>query len=139
MQILLHRDITDRILAVFHQVHYELGAGFLESVYKTAMAIALMQAGLQVEREVPLAVYFRGLRIGSFRADLLVNSLVILEVKAVRQPVAAADAQLLNYLRCSDLEVGLLLNFGQRASFKRMLYTNDRKILPTAIRTTPFK
>ena len=126
---LLHGHITKQILGAFYQVHHELGFGFVESVYSAALAMVLTELGLRVEREVPIAVYFRGARVGSFTADKIVESAVVVEQKAVHSLPPIWEAQLLNYLRSTKLEVGLLLNFGPRATFKRLVWTNDRKLL----------
>ena len=127
---LLHQAITDAILGNFFQVHRELGPGYVESIYATAMAVALTQAGFRVKREVPIAVYFRGVEVGFFRADMVVEEVVLLEFKAGRDPNPEFEARTLNYLHCTRLELGLLLYFNQRATFKRLIYTNDRKLLP---------
>lgn len=124
---LLHGDLTRQIVAGFYQVHSEMGSGWPESVYAGAMECMLSEMGLQVQREVPMAVYFHGKVIGEFRADTIVNSRVILEYKTSVRSVELAEAQLLNYLRCTDLEVGLLLKFFEKATFKRLFLTNDRK------------
>jgi GxxExxY protein len=124
---LLHADLTSRIIAGFYQVHFEMGTGWPESVYAGAMECMLSELGLEVRREVPLPVYFHGKLIGQFRADTVVNSTVILEYKTTVRAVEVAEAQLLNYLRCTDLEVGLLLKFFERATFKRLFLTNDKK------------
>jgi len=126
-ETLLHRDLTDQIIGVFYAVYNELGFGFLESVYESAFAIALETAGHSVQRQVGMAVWFRGINVGDFRADLIVDHAVIIEVKAVRILEAAHEAQILNYLRCTNLEVGLLFNFGPRPAFKRMAFANERK------------
>jgi GxxExxY protein len=130
MRDLLHKEITDRILGGFFQVHWELGSGYLESVYVNGMEVALTEAGLRVEREVPVSVHFRGRRIGTFRADMIVESVVLLEFKAGDRLDPSAEPQLLNYLRASRLQVGLILHFGPKASFKRRVITNDRKVIP---------
>jgi len=122
-----HRELTEKIIGVFYEVYNELGHGFLESVYEEAMAVALPQAGLKVERQVPLRVTFRGVVVGDFRADLLVESAVLLELKASRDIDPAHEAQLLNYLRATEIEVGLLLNFGPKPQFKRLVFENSRK------------
>ena|SRR5947207_2488659 len=127
---LLHKEITDRILGAFYQVHWELGPGYVESVYVQAMEIALTDDGLRVEREVPVSVYFRRRRVGTFRADMIVESVVLLEFKAGDRLDPSAEPQLLNYLRATKLEVGLILHFGPKAVFKRRVVTNDRKIIP---------
>ena len=111
-----HRDLTEKIIGVFYAVYNELGHGFLESVYEQALALALVQAGLNVQRQVPVVVWFRGQKIGDFRADMLVEGLV-LELKAARTIDQAHEKQLLNYLRATDVEVGLLLNFGLGPNF----------------------
>jgi GxxExxY protein len=122
-----HSELTRRIVGVFFQVYGELGFGFLESVYRTAMAIALREAGLRIESEVELYARFRGRSIGIFRADLVVEGAVLVELKAARSIEQAHIAQLLNYLRCTVIEVGLILNFGPAPKVRRLVLTNDRK------------
>jgi len=124
---LLHRDLTEKIIGVYYEVRRELGSGFLEKVCHRAMVIALRQAGLQVEEQVRLPVYFRGILIGEFYADIVVNGLVLIEVKCRRVLEPHDKAQLMNYLCASDLEVGLLFNFGAAVQFDRTVFTNDRK------------
>jgi GxxExxY protein len=120
-------EVTEKIIQVFFAVYNELGCGFLESVYEEAMAIALVQAGLVIERQLPTPVWFRGRQIGDFRADILVNRLVLVELKAARAIELAFEKQLLNYLRATEIEVGLLLNFGARPEFRRFAFDNQRK------------
>jgi GxxExxY protein len=120
---LLHRDVTRVILGAFYAVHTELGFGFLEAVYKNAIVVLLRNAGVQVDREVEFDLAFHGASIGVYRADLIVESKVVVEVKSGRVIDPPQCAQLRNYLRASNLEVGLLLNFGQSAEFKRMIST----------------
>jgi GxxExxY protein len=122
-----YEETTENIIGVFYEVYNELGNGFLESVYEQAMTIALSEAGLQVVRQSPITVHFRGQVVGDFRADLLVNNQVIVELKAVRAIERAFEAQLMNYLRATNIEVGLLMNFGPKPEFKRFIYDNDRK------------
>jgi GxxExxY protein len=122
-----HSQVTDLVLKVFYDVYNELGGGFLESVYHKALAMALRQSGLAVSVEVPVPVYFRGVAIGDFSADLTVNQCVLLELKAVAVLDKTHDSQLLNYLRATDFEVGLLLNFGPKPHFKRFLLDNHQK------------
>lgn len=129
---LKHSEITEQIIGVFYDVYNELGEGFLESVYNNAMSLALEQAGLRVAREVSLPVFFRGEMIGDFRADLIVNGLVIVELKSARAIESSHEAQIYNYLRSTEIEVGLLLNFGPRAQFRRVAFENSRKKLPKA-------
>ena len=124
---LLHEELTDQLIGIYYDVYNELGYGFLESVYEEAMEIALEQEGLQVGRQVPLEVWFRSKQIGEFRADLIVEDLVILEMKACRTLGPTHEAQVLNYLRATNLEVGILLNFGPKPQFKRLVFQNTRK------------
>ena len=114
-------NITREVIGAFFDVYNELGHGFAEGVYQRALPIALASRGVGVEREVPLRVLFRGEPVGDYRADLVVEQRVIVEVKAVEKLVAAHDAQLLNYLRATGLQLGLLLNFGPRATFRRLV------------------
>jgi GxxExxY protein len=122
-----HRDMTERIIGAFYDVYNELGFGFLESVYHRAMLHALVQSGLRVETEVNLPVYFRGYLVGDFAADIFVERTVILELKAVEELHPAHEAQLLNYLKASPIELGLLFNFGPKPRFRRLVFSNDRK------------
>jgi GxxExxY protein len=130
---LKHQELTRRIIGVFYEVYNELGPGFLESVYAEALALALRQAGLIVEREMPLAVHFRGNLVGQFRADLIVGGAVLVEAKACPGLHARHQAQVLNYLRATVVEVGLLLNFGPRPGIKRILFDNSQKMPRTIV------
>jgi GxxExxY protein len=125
-----HQELTRKIIGVFYELYDELGHGFLESVYEAAMLIALREAGLKAEPQMPIAVYFRGNRVGDFRADLMVENAVLLELKAARALDSSHEAQLLNYLRATEIEVGLLLNFGTKPEFKRLAFDNERKKIP---------
>lgn len=118
-QHLAEKTLTEQILGIFYDVYNELGYGFLESVYENAMVVALRAAGLEAARQVPFTVEFHGEIVGEYRADLIVNGRVIVEIKAIVALSSAQEAQLLNYLKASGLEVGLLLNFGPKAEFKR--------------------
>jgi GxxExxY protein len=120
-------DTARGVIGVFYEVYNELGPGFLESVYLEAMVLALHQSGVSVTRQVAVDVVFRGLCIGTFRADLLVAGELLVELKAVRTIEEAHVAQVLNYLRATRLEAGLLLNFGPRPQFKRIVYSDKRK------------
>ena len=124
---LLHRDLTDKIIGIFYDVYNELGFGFLESVYEDAMVIALKEAGLRVERQVPTLVWFRNKLLSTFEVDLIVNGLIIIELKAVKQIAEAHIAQLIHYLRATSIEVGLVVNFGHKPEFKRRAFENSRK------------
>jgi len=124
---LIHSELTEKIIGVFYDVYNELGYGFLESTYAEATVIALEQAGLVVQREYPVPVWFRGVRVGQYFADVMVNEKILLELKTARNIDSAHEAQLLYYLRATEIEVGLLLNFGVRPQFRRLLFDNVRK------------
>lgn len=125
--MLKYKEITDKIIKGFYEVFNELGPGFLESVYEHALYIVLVEYGLNVERQKDIIVYFRGQVVGNFRADLVVNEKVIVEIKAIHSLLPEHEAQILNYLKATNIEVGLLLNFGKKAEFKRFIYDNYRK------------
>ena len=120
-------ELTQTIIGVYYDVYNELGAGFLESVYQKSLALALESAGLAVCSRIDIPVWFRGQRVGQFEGDLLVEKCVLLELKAARALGSAHQAQLLNYLRATEIEVGLLLNFGPKPEFKRVAFDNSRK------------
>jgi GxxExxY protein len=124
---LKHGHITEAIIGAFYDVYNELGHGFLESVYRDALAVVLLSKGLSVEREKTVQVRFRGQTVGLFRTDLVVQQSVIVELKCARALDRVHEAQLLNYLKATEFEVGLLLNFGTRPQFRRMLLDNDQK------------
>jgi GxxExxY protein len=122
-----HEGVTSRIIKVFFDVYNDLGFGFVESVYQEAMALCLVSEGLLVDRESTLEVHFRGKVIGVFRADLVVNGSVLVELKALKSLVPVHEAQALNYLRAGVLEVALLLNFGPEPQIRRLAFSNERK------------
>jgi len=122
-----HWDLCHQIVGVFYSVYNELGHGFLEAVYEEALAIGLTEAGLHVTRQVPTPIWFRGRTIGEYKADLIVNGVVLLELKATKSLDSSHEAQILNYLRATNIEVGLLLNFGPKPQFKRFVFENNRK------------
>jgi GxxExxY protein len=125
--VLKHRDITEGIIRVFFDVYNELGHGFLESVYEQALCIALAEAGLVVERQVPVPIWFRRQKLSEFRADILVEQKVMVELKVAKCLDSTHYAQLMHYLKATPIEVGILLNFGLRAEFKRLVFANERK------------
>lgn len=124
---LKHGEVTDVILKAFYRVYNELGYGFLEKVYENSMAIAARKLGLAVQQQVPIVVYFDNEAVGEYVADLLVNDLVIVELKAVKLLADEHEAQLLNYLKATPYEVGLLLNFGPKPQHKRKVFDNSIK------------
>jgi len=122
-----HGEITQKIIGVFYEVYNELGHGFLESVYHRSLLLALQSVGLNVSSRVDIPVWFRGSEVGHFQADILVEQCVLLELKAARTLESAHRAQLLNYLRATEIEVGLLLNFGEKPEVKRLIFDNSKK------------
>jgi GxxExxY protein len=122
-----HVDLTQRIIGVFYDVYNELGPGFLESVYREAMRLALTEANLAVTTEVPIPVHFRGAVIGIFRADLVVNGTVLIELKTCDAIAREHASQVLNYLKATQLEVALLMNFGPTPRLKRFVMDNETK------------
>ena len=122
-----HGDLTQKIIGVFYDVYNELGHGFLESVYQNSMLAALAGKGVKAAQKIPIVVHFRGMIVGEFEADLLVEDAVLLELKAVRSLDSAHESQLLNYLRATSIEIGLLLNFGPKPQIKRLAVDNSRK------------
>lgn len=125
---LLHRGITEAILKVYFEVYNELGSGFLEKVYQNAMYFELKDKGFKVEAQKQIKVYFKKQLVGEYFSDLLVEDKVIVELKATEMLMNVYMAQIMNYLKATEIEVGLLLNFGEEPEFKRVIYTNDRKV-----------
>ncbi len=121
---LLHQEITDKILRAFYNVYNELGYGFLEKVYGNALFYELSSFGFDCKTQYPVDVYYRDKKVGQFFADMIVNDCVILELKAAESICEEHENQLINYLKATDIEVGLLLNFGKKPSHKRKIFTN---------------
>jgi len=122
-----HADLTRRIIGAFYKVYNTLGYGFSEKVYENALVLEIEKLNLEVKPQYAIKVYYEGVEVGEYFADILVNEAVILELKAVRQLLPEHEAQLLNYLKATPIEVGLLLNFGPKAETKRKIYDNQRK------------
>lgn len=120
-------ELTREIIGAFYQVYNALGYGFLEKVYENALAIQLRERGLNVEQQKPIHVYYKTHLIGEYYADLIVNDLVIVELKAFRTLAEEHKAQILNYLKATHYEVGLLFNFGPKPEYKRFAYNNENK------------
>jgi len=120
--MLLQAEITEQIIGSFFVVYRHFGFGFLESVYETAFEMALVSTGINVLTQIDVPVWFRGKKIGDFSADMLVEKTVLLELKAGTRLNPAHEAQLLNYLRATEIEVGILFSFGLRPEFKRLAY-----------------
>jgi GxxExxY protein len=122
--MLKHKILTDKIIKTFYDVHNELGHGFLERVYQNSIFFALQEEGLNVAIQRPFPVYFRGNVVGEYFADMVVNDLVIVELKAAAYLIEAHENQLRNYLKASKIEIGLLMNFGIEPTFKRIAWFN---------------
>lgn len=118
-----HAELTEQIIGAYYDVYNELGYGFLEKVYENALTIASRRVGLNVLQQAPITVKFDGDVVGEYFADLLVNGLVVVEIKAVERLIDAHEAQVLNYLKATGIEVGLLLNFGPSPEIKRKAFT----------------
>lgn len=124
---LVHADLTGAIIGGFFETFNEMGTGFNEFVCRRALVTVLRLGGLNVREEARLPVWFRGELLATFHADIIVNDVVLVEVKAVRELEDWHSAQILNYLKASAIEVGLLVNFGKRAEYKRFAMANQRK------------
>lgn len=124
---LLHKDITEEIISAYYFVYNELGFGFLEKVYENAMLIELKSRGFKVESQKIVKVHFKDSIVGEYFADIIVEDKIILELKSCEALVPEHEVQLFNYLKATNIEVGLLFNFGKRAAFKRKVFTNDNK------------
>lgn len=127
----LHSDLTGEIISAAYEVYNIMGggSGFLESVYENSLELELQERGFKVDKQVPIKVYYKGRLVGYFKADLVVNDIVILELKAVSAIKSAHEVQLVNYLRATTIEIGLLLNFGSPddLGIKRKIFENDKK------------
>ena len=123
----IHSELTKAIIGTFYDVYNELGHGFLESVYENSLSAALRAKGFEVHQQIAIPVWFRGIQVGDFTADLLVNKLILLELKTAAAIDPTHLAQLLNYLKATEIEVGLVLNFGPKPEFKRVVFGNQRK------------
>lgn len=133
MENLKHSEITGKIIKSFYTVYNELGFGFLEKVYENALAIELSSLGLEVELQRPIAVHYKEILAGEYFADLVVNDLVIVELKSAEAISKAHEAQLVNYLKATRFEVGLLLNFGKSAEYKRKIFDNQKSTYMSAL------
>jgi len=120
-------DKTERIIKCFFKVYNILGFGFLEKVYHNALLIELKNEGFKCESQYPIKVYYEDALVGDYYADIIVDGCVILELKAAEALCEEHEFQLINYLKATEIEIGLLLNFGKKPEFKRKIFTNDKK------------
>ncbi|MBA4155244.1 GxxExxY protein [Flavobacterium sp.] len=124
---MLHKNITDQIIKAFYNVYNKLGYGFLERVYENAMLIELNKIGLTCEKQKAIAVYYNEVVVGNYFADIIVNDCVIVELKACESIHEEHELQIINYLKATEMEVALLLNFGKTPQVKRKMYSNQFK------------
>lgn len=122
-----HSDITGIIIKAFYNVYNQLGYGFLEKVYENALLIELKKLDLECVAQCPIEVFYDNIKVGFYIADIIVNNCVIVEIKAAEALCEEHEAQLTNYLKATDIEVGLLLNFGKKIEFKRKVFSIEFK------------
>ncbi len=123
----LHSELTEEIIGEAFKIYNTLGSGFLEKVYQRALTKKLLEKGFDVKCEYPVKVHFEGDVIGDYCCDILVNEKVILELKAIESLAKIHEVQLVNYLKATNIEVGLLINFGEKIEIKRRVLTNNHK------------
>ena len=126
-QDLKYRELTEKIISIFYRVYNKLGYGFLEKIYENAMMLEFKKEGITAVSQSPIKVLYEDELIGEYYADILVDNKVIVEIKASRRLVDENEAQLLNYLKATEIEVGLLLNFGAKPEVKRKIFDNSIK------------
>ncbi len=126
-QDIKYKALTEKIIKVFYKVYNKLGYGFLEKVYENAMMIEMRKEGIPAVSQYAIKVYYENNIVGEYFADILVADKVIVEIKAARNIAVENEAQLLNYLKATDIEVGLLLNFGPKPEIKRKVFDNSIK------------
>ena len=119
-----HHDKTRKIIDAFYKVYNTLGFGFLERVYQNALFLELKDAGFQCKEQQPIKVYYNDQQVGDYYADIIVDNSIILELKAMEALCEEHEFQLINYLKATEVEIGLLLNFGKKPEFKRKIYSN---------------
>jgi len=123
---MLYQETTDKIIKAFYDVYNELGFGFLEKVYENSMFIELSALGLKCQRQKPINVYYKNEKVGEYFADIIVEDKIIVELKAAETIAVEHELQLINYLKATGIEVGLLLNFGKKPQIKRKIYTTKK-------------
>lgn len=124
--MLKHRGLSRKIIKCFYEVYNELGPGFLESVYENAFYFLLKKQGLNVEKQLPINVYFRNVKVGEYTADLIVEEKILIELKSVSKLTPEHKAQIINYLKATNIDIGLLMNFGNRPEFRRFIFDKRR-------------
>lgn len=128
MNFFLHDDLTDKIIKAYYKVYNSLGYGFLEKVYHNSLLLELRNMGMECKSQYPIKVFYAKQQVGEYYADIVVEDLIIIEIKASEILVEENEFQLINYLKATEIEIGLLLNFGKKPEVKRKIFTNDRKV-----------
>jgi len=126
---LLHKEITEKVIKAYYKVYNTLGYGFLEKVYENAMAIELSNMGFDIKCQYPIIVFYESKIVGEYYADIVVNNIIVIELKASSALLEEHENQLINYLKATEIEVGLLMNFGKEAEYKRKVFMNKIKKL----------
>jgi len=124
---MIHQETTSEIIRCFYKVYNTLGYGFLEKVYENALYHELINSGLSCSKQVPIRVHYNGIPVGDYYADIVVENKIILELKAAEGIIEEHECQLVNYLKATNIEIGILLNFGRKPQFQRKIFTNDKK------------
>ena len=124
---MIYKEKTKEIIKAFFNVYNKLGYGFLEKVYHNALLIELKKSGFVCESQKPVKVFYEGSMVGDYYADIIVDDCIILELKAADALCEEHEYQLINYLKATEIEIGLLLNFGKKPEFKRKIFTNERR------------
>ncbi len=124
---MLHEELSNKIIKAFYTVYNKLGYGFLEKVYERVFCIELDKLGLLIKAQEPIDVYYDNEKVGNYFADIVVEETIIVELKTAESLAEEHEYQLINYLKATKMEVGLLFNFGKEPKFKRKIFTNDRK------------
>jgi GxxExxY protein len=131
-----HEALTQQLIAAFYTIYNELGHGFLESMYQKAFSVVLGEKGLRFQEQAPIEVVFQGVPLGDFKADLLVDSSVLIELKAAKTLEDAHERQVLNYLKATNIEVALLFNFGPRPEVRRLVLEDELKATKSVATST---
>lgn len=124
---LLHKEVAEKVIKAFYKIYNTLGYGFLEKVYENAMAIELQKMGFEIKCQYPITVYYENEIVGEYYADIIINDIIVLELKAANALLEEHECQLINYLKATEIELGLLLNFGKEAEYKRKVFMNKYK------------
>ena len=125
----LYKELSSKIIRCFYNVYNDLGFGFLEKVYENALLLELRNFKLDCENQKPIKVKYNGIDVGEYFADVIVENKIIVELKASESICVEHELQLINYLKATEIEIGLLLNFGKKPEFRRKIFTNDNRLV----------